>query len=259
MNECIIYWIVIGCLSSSALYSVVNHFIQIRNSESAEKTNIHWCDLINTICTYGTYITMYANRWFAQIYKELYYQYDYFFAEFLFLLIILFIWIITDIPSSILYILTNKKSWVATKNMLCDMLWKLPYTLLFGGYIILVYNGLIWAMIPAVVAIMVVGIIIWERVANKNNVLPVKMLFWFFIISIIMIGWALLVYSLSDSDILSIAMDIYYPMSYVANLLSVVFISLPLIDIIQPLYKKFEPQLYVSLEQDEVDEPHERY
>ena len=35
MNEIVVYWIVLGCLAFSAVYSIVEDFILIRKSDSA--------------------------------------------------------------------------------------------------------------------------------------------------------------------------------------------------------------------------------
>lgn len=252
MNEIGIYGIVISCLSFSAVYSIVNCFILIRKNNSVEKSNDLWCGLINTVCVYGTFITLYANRYFAQIYDYIYDQYDLFTSECVFLLIIMLVWIVAGVPSAVLSIVTNQKPLIALKGELYDIVWKLLSVFLFGGYILLVVNGPIWAMLPAALAILVVTVIILKGVIGYKKVITVKLLLWFAAISTTFMGLAFIAYYLTDSYILSSAMDIY-PVSIVANLLSVIFVSLPLIDIIEPLYKRYEPQWYIPMINEEID------
>ena len=57
MNEIVVYWIVLGCLAFSAIYSIVEDFILIRKSDSTEKSNRLWCGLGNDLCVYGAFIT----------------------------------------------------------------------------------------------------------------------------------------------------------------------------------------------------------
>lgn len=66
MNEIVIYWIVLGCLAFSAVYSIVEDFILIRNSTSAEMSNRLWSGLVKDICVYGTFITLYATEYSAK-------------------------------------------------------------------------------------------------------------------------------------------------------------------------------------------------
>lgn len=73
MNEIVVYWIVLGCLAFSAVYSIVEDFILIRKSDSAEKSNKLWCGLVNDICAYGTFISLYVTKYFVEIYEYLYY------------------------------------------------------------------------------------------------------------------------------------------------------------------------------------------
>lgn len=53
--------------------------------------------------------------------------------------------------------------------------------------------------------------------------------------------------------IYSAAVDIS-PASYAANLLSLIFVSLPLIRLAELLYKKFKLQLYVTMVKEEIEE-----
>ena len=162
MNEIVVYWIVLGCLAFSAVYSIVEDFILIRKSDSAEKSNRLWCGLVNDICVYGAFITLYATKCFAEIYGYLYGQYLFFISELLFILIILLIWIAARIPSDLLNIITSPKPISTTKEKLKDILLQIPLVLPFGGYIMFVVVGPIWAMIPAVLAVLVVIVIILD-------------------------------------------------------------------------------------------------
>ena len=83
MSEFVVYWIVLGCLAISAVYSIVEDFILIRKSDSAERSNRLWCELVNDICVYGIFISLYATRCFVEIYEYLYYgQHLHFMSEF---------------------------------------------------------------------------------------------------------------------------------------------------------------------------------
>ena len=98
MNEIVVYWIVLGCLAFSAIYSIVEDFILIRKNTCAEMSNRLWSGLVKDICVYGTFIILYAAKYFVNIYVFLYYrQRLHFMSEFIFILIILSIWIAAGI------------------------------------------------------------------------------------------------------------------------------------------------------------------
>lgn len=253
MNEIVVYWIVLGCLAISAVYSIVEDFILIRKSDSAEKSNRLWCGLVNDICIHGAFITLYATRYFVEIYEYLYYgQRLHFMSEFIFILIILLIWIATRIPSDLLNIITSPKPMSTMKEKLKDMLLQIPLILPFGGYIMLVVAGPIWAMIPAVFAVLVVIVIMLDSAYKYRNIITVKLILWVSVVSITLLGIGLIAYDLTSGYIFSAAMDIY-PASYAANLLSLIFVSLPLIRIAEPLYKKYEPQLYIPMVKEDIE------
>ena len=254
MNEVIVYWIVLGCLAFSAIYSIVEDFILIRKSTCAEVSNRLWSGLVKDICVYGTFITLYAARYFVDIYEFLYYgQRLHFMSEFIFILIILSIWIAAGIPSALLNIITSPKSLAAMKEELKNILLQIPLALLLGGYILLVSGGPVWASIPAVFAILCVCVVMLDSACKYKKIITVKLMLWVSAVSIMLLGLGLIVYDLTSGYILSAAMDIY-PTSYAASLLSVIFMSLPLVKIVIPFYKKYEPQLYVPMVKDEIDE-----
>ena len=254
MNGIVVYWIVLGCLAFSAVYSIVEDFILIRKSDSAEKSNRLWCGLVNDICVYGTFISLYATKYFVEIYEYLYYgQRLHFMTEFIFILIILLIWIVAGIPSDMLNIITSPKPMSTMKEKLKDMLLQIPLILPFGGYIMLVVAGPIWAMIPAVFAVLVVIVIMLDSTYKYRNIITVKLILWVSAVSITLLGIGLIAYDLTSGYIFSAAMDIY-PASYAANLLSLIFVSLPLIRAAEPFYKKYEPQLYVPMVKEEIEE-----
>ncbi len=255
MNEIVVYWIVLGCLAISAIYSIVEDFILIRKSDSAEKSNRLWCGLVNDICVYGIFISLYATKCFGGIYEYLYYYYGqhlHFMSEFIFILIILLIWIVAGIPSDLLNIITSQKSLVTIKEKLEDMLLQIPLVLLFGGYIILVAAGIIWALIPAVFAVLAVIVIMLDCAYKYRNIITVKLILWVSVVSITLLGIGLIAYDLTSGYIFSAAMDIY-PASYAANLLSLIYVSLPLIRIAEPFYKKYEPQLYIPMVKEDIE------
>ena len=256
MNEIVVYWIVLGCLAFSAVYSIVEDFILIRKSDSAEKSNKLWCGLVNDICVYGTFISLYATKYFVEIYEYLYYgQRLHFMSEFIFILIILLIWITARIPSDLLNIITSPKPMITMKERLKGLLLQVPLILLFGGYILLVSQGTIWALVPAVFAVLVVIIIIiimLDSAYKYRNIITVKLILWVSVVSITLLGIGLIAYDLTSGYIFSAAMDIY-PASYAANLLSLIFVSSPLIRIAEPFYKKYEPQLYIPMVKEDIE------
>ena len=254
MNEIVVYWIVLGCLAFAAIYSIVEDFILIRKSDSTEKSNRLWCGLVNDLCVYGAFITLYATRYFVEIYEYLYYgQHLHFMSEFIFILIILLIWIAARIPSDMLNVITSLKTISTMKETLKDILLQIPLVLLFGGYILLVSKGTIWALIPTVFAVLVVIVIMLDSAYKYRNIITVKLILWVSVVSITLLGLGLIAYDLTSGYIFSAAMDIY-PASYAANLLSLIFVSLPLIRIAEPFYKKYEPQLYVPMVKEEIEE-----
>lgn len=253
MNEIVVYWIVLGCMAFSAIYSIVEDFILIRKSDSTEKSNRLWCGLVNDLCVYGVFITLYATRYFVEIYEYLYYgQHLRFTSEFVFILIILLIWITARIPSDLLNVITSLKPMSTMKEKLKDMLLQIPLVLLFGGYIILVAAGIIWALIPAVFAVLAVIVIMLDNAYKYRNIITVKLILWVSVVSITLLGLGLIAYDLTSGYIFSAAMDIY-PASYAANLLSLIFVALPLIRIAMPFYKKYEPQLYIPMVKEDIE------
>lgn len=253
MNEIVVYWIVLGCLTFSAIYSIVEDFILIRKSDSAKELNKLWCGLVNDICVYGTFISLYATRYFVEIYEYLYYgQRLHFMSEFIFILIILLIWIAVRIPSDLLNIITSPKPMSTMKERLKGMLLQVPLILLFGGYILLVSQGTIWALIPAVFAVLAVIVIMLDNAYKYRNIITVKLILWVSVVSTTLLGIGLIAYDLTSRYIFSAAMDIY-PASYAANLLSLIFVSLPVIRIAEPLYKKYEPQLYIPMVKEDIE------
>ncbi|MFQ9171845.1 MAG: hypothetical protein ACLS71_17010 [Parabacteroides distasonis] len=253
MNEIVVYWIVLGCLAFSAVYSIVEDFILIRKSDSTEKSNRLWCGLVNDICVYGIFISLYATRYFVEIYEYIYYGHHLrFMSEFIFILIILLIWIAARIPFDLLNVITSPKSMSTMKEKLKDMLLQIPLVLLFGGYIILVAAGIIWALIPAVFAVLAVIVIMLDNAYKYRNIITVKLILWVSVVSITLLGIGLIAYDLTSGYIFSAAMDIY-PASYAANLLSLIFVALPLIRIAEPFYKKYEPQLYIPMVKEDIE------
>ena len=253
MNEIVVYWIVLGCLALSAVYSIVEDFILIRKSDSIEKSNRLWCGLVNDLCVYGAFITLYATRYLVEIYEYLYYgQHLRFTSEFVFILIILLIWITARIPSDLLNIITSPKPMRTMKERLKGMLLQVPLALLFGGYIMLVVAGPIWALIPAVFAVLVVIVIMLDSAYKYRNIITVKLTLWVSVVSITLLGLGLIAYDLTSGYIFSAAMDIY-PASYAANLLSLIFVSFPLIRFAEPFYKKYEPQLYIPMVKEDIE------
>ncbi len=255
MDEIVVYWIVLGCLAISAVYSIVEDFILIRKSDSAEKSNRLWCGLVNDICIHGAFITLYATKCFGEIYEYLYCyygQYLRFMSEFIFILIILLIWIAARIPSDMLNIITSPKPMSTMKEKLKDMLLQIPLILPFGGYIMFVVVGPIWAMIPAVFAVLVVIGIMLDSTYKYRNIITVKLILWVSASSITLLGLGLIAYYLTSGYIFSAAMDIC-PASYAANLLSLIFVSLPLIRAAEPFYEKYEPQLYIPMGKEDIE------
>ena len=253
MNEIVVYWIVLGCLAFSAVHSIVEDFILIRKSDCAEKSNRLWCGLVNDICVYGIFISLYATRYFVEIYEYIYYGHHLrFVSEFIFILIILLIWIAARIPSDLLNVITSPKSMSTMTEKLKDMLLQIPLVLLFGGYIILVAAGIIWALIPAVFAVLAVIVIMLDNAYKYRNIITVKLILWVSVVSITLLGIGLIAYDLTSGYIFSAAMDIY-PASYAANLLSLIFVALPLIRIAEPFYKKYEPQLYIPMVKEDIE------
>lgn len=253
MSEFVVYWIVLGCLAISAVYSIVEDFILIRKSDSAERSNRLWCELVNDICVYGIFISLYATRCFVEIYEYLYYgQHLHFMSEFIFILIILLIWIAARIPSDLLNVITSPKPMSTMKEKLKDMLLQIPLALLFGGYIILVAAGIIWALIPAVFAVLVVIGIMFDSAYKYRNIITVKLILWVSAVSITLLGIGWIAYDLTCGYIFSAAMDIY-PASYAANLLSLIFVSLPLIRVAEPFYEKYETQLYIPMGKEDIE------
>lgn len=253
MNEIVVYWIVLGCLAFSAVYSIVEDFILIRKSDSAEKSNKLWCGLVNDICVYGTFISLYATKYFVEIYEYLYYgQRLHFMSEFIFILIILLIWIAAGIPSDLLNVITSPSPMSTMKEKLKDMLLQIPLVLLFGGYVILVSAGTIWALVPALFAVVAVIVAMLDSAYKYRNIITVKLILWVSAVSITLIGIGWIAYNLTSGYIFSAAMDIY-PASYAANLLSLIFVSLPLIRIAEPFYKKYEPQLYIPMVKEDIE------
>lgn len=251
MNEIVVYWIVLGCLAFSAVYSIVEDFILIRKSDSAEKSNRLWCGLVNDICIYGAFITLYATKCFGEIYYY-YGQYLRFMSEFIFILIILLIWIAARIPSDLLNIITSPKPMSTMKEKLKDMLLQIPLILPFGGYIMFVVVGPIWAMIPAALAVLIVIGIMLDSAYKYRNIITVKLILWVSASSITLLGLGLIAYYLTSGYIFSAAMDIC-PASYAANLLSLIFVSLPLIRAAEPFYEKYEPQLYIPMGKEDIE------
>lgn len=253
MNEIVVYWIVLGCLAFSAVYSIVEDFILIRKSDSTEKSNRLWCGLVNDICVYGIFISLYATRYFVEIYEYIYYGHHLrFMSELIFILIILLIWIAARIPSDLLNVITSPKPMSTMKEKLKDMLLQIPLVLLFGGYIILVAAGIIWALIPAVFAVLAVIVIMLDSAYKYRNIITVKLILWVSVVSITLLGIGLIAYDLTSGYIFSAAMDIY-PASYAANLLSLIFVALPLVRIAEPFYKKYEPQLYIPMVKEDIE------
>lgn len=57
-----------------------------------------------------------------------------------------------------------------------DMLLQIPLVLLFGGYILLVSKGVIWTMIPAVFAVLVVIVAMLDSAYKYRNIITVKLI-----------------------------------------------------------------------------------
>ena len=108
-------------------------------------------------------------------------------------------------------------------------------------------------MIPAVFAVLVVIGIMLDSAYKYRNIITVKLILWVSASSITLLGLGLIAYYLTSGYIFSAAMDIC-PASYAANLLSLIFVSLPLIRAAEPFYEKYEPQLYIPMVKEEIEE-----
>lgn len=149
----------------------------IRKSASTEKSNRLWFGLVNDICVTRIFISLYAIMYFVEIYEYFYYwQHLRFMSEFIFILIILLIWIAARIPSNLLNIITSPKLMDTVIEKLKDMLLQIPLVLLFGGYILLVSKGVIWTMIPAVFAVLVVIVAMLDSAYKYRNIITVKLI-----------------------------------------------------------------------------------
>lgn len=77
------------------------------------------------------------------------------------------------------------------KEKLKDMLLQIPLILPFGGYIMFVVVGPIWAMIPAALAVLIVIGIMLDSAYKYRNIISVKLILWVSASSIMLLGLGL--------------------------------------------------------------------
>lgn len=149
----------------------------IRKSASTEKIKPVVVWIGERYMCHEIFISLYAIMYFVEIYEYFYYwQHLRFMSEFIFILIILLIWIAARIPSNLLNIITSPKLMDTVIEKLKDMLLQIPLVLLFGGYILLVSKGVIWTMIPAVFAVLVVIVAMLDSAYKYRNIITVKLI-----------------------------------------------------------------------------------
>lgn len=122
-----------------------------------------------------------------------------------------------------------------------------------GRYVITVVAGPILALIPEILGVLVIIVIMLDSVYKYRNIITVKLILWVSAVFITLLWLGLIAYDLTSGYIFSAAMDIY-PASYAANLLSLIFVSLPLIRLTELFYKKYKSQLYVIMVKEEIEE-----
>ena len=155
MGSGIVFWIVCGCLIFSLCESLWRSFRAIRNSETKQDVSDRWCELIDNVFVYSTFIALYATESFGYIYD---YVYEYFYwhlgwhhfvwSEGAFILVVIIIWILASLPASILRVITSSGRAKEVFKEECSELYRLVLVPFGIGYMFLIEARPIWALIP---------------------------------------------------------------------------------------------------------------
>lgn len=258
MNSYIVFWIVCGCLIFSFCRSLWCSFRAIREEETKQDVNDRWCDLINNVFVYSTFITLYATESFGYIYD---YVYEYFYwhlgwhhfiwSEGAFLLAVILIWIVVSLPASILRVITSPsrtKEVIKEESSGLYVLFLVPFAI---GYMFLVEAGPIWALIPFFLGLIALVASVVE--ANEfRHMITWRVMLWTSIQAILVLGIGIMAKELMSSWQLSEAMGLY-DYSYAANLISIVIIGSVIVGSLFTADEYFKPNLYLPMSPSDIE------
>lgn len=251
MDKDVVYWIIIGCLVISMIEWLCKELYAIRKSDTKQVLNNQWCNVIDTIFVHSTFIALYATGTLGVIYNHAsnYISWGlgwshFIWAESGFLLIVILIFRVASLPTSLLRIITNTDNLKGVVRK-CPAFFLSVLASFFlvacgVGYIFLIEAGRVWSLIPFVVVIVS---IIDENFGHAE--LARKTILWFIIQSVAIAGMGFIAYELMRCWALSESMGIDN-FSYAVNLVLIVVIFNISVDCIAAILDRFSPTTPIS-------------
>lgn len=265
MESCIVFWIVCGCLIFSLCESLWWNFRAIRKSKIKQEINDGWCDLINNVFVYSTFIALYSTESFGYIYD---YVYEFFnwhlewnhfiWSEGAFLSVVILIWIIASLPASILRAITVPDR---TKEVLKEKCFELYIFALVPcgiGYMLLIETESIWSLLPFFLGLIPLVASIIEANNNFRYMITWRVMLWTSLQAIVVLGVGLTLKELMHCRQFSEAMGVYRD-SYAANLISIVIICSIAFDFLFTVDKYFRPNLYLPMSPSDIEDWKEKH
>ena len=259
MNSCVIFWIICGCLIFSLCQSLWRSFFAIRKRETYNDVIDSWCNVIDAVIVYSTFIALYATGYLGNIYNRIHeffiWEFDWFhfvLSEGSFLLVFILIWIAASLPASILRVITNSGRTKEVVKEECSSLYRLALAPMGIGYMFLINEGTVWALIPFFIGLIVV--ILTTIAANEfRHLITWRVMLWTSIQVIVVLGIGIISKELMSSIQLSDAMGAYDP-SYAVNLISIVIIGNVVVEFLFAADECLKPKLYLPMSPSDIEE-----
>lgn len=244
-----VYWITLLCMVVYYVSSISQTLCHVRKANNVR--SIRYCTstvLLDTM-RFAIFFTMYFNESFGAIYYHLYYGMDLFvYAEFVFVPIVVSLYFAPELIYNVINGFTNKNS---LKRILINMVKTICCAaggvILVIVYLYMVYTDrLLWGMLPFCVAYLAVTVDAISGPVKDMKLITPKALIWLTVQGIVLIGLGLMCFGLTRDSLFGYAMGLNLD-SPAANLLGIIILALPLIDLLIYLEKRFRPHLVIEM------------
>ncbi len=245
-----LYWVTLLCLVVYYLSSISETFCYVRKAKNVR--TIRYCSssiLLDTM-RFAIFFILYFYEGFGAIYDRLYYglNLSFIYAELVFVLIVVSLYFA---PEFVYYIIngfannhSRKRILINMKNTVYSIV---GVVILVIMYLVILYaDKLIWGMLPFGFALLVVAVDAISGPVRDMKLIAPKALIWLAVQGVVIIGIGLLFFEIAHNSVFSNVMGVRIN-SIAANLLGILMLALPLIDVLAYLEKKFRPQLVIEM------------
>ena len=248
-----LYWITLVCMVVYYLSSISQTFCYVRKAKNVRTIRNCSSSILLDTMRFATFFFLYFYEGFGAIYNHLYYGLDllFIYAELIFVVIVVSLYFAPELLYHMINGFANKHSrkriLINMKNTVYSVV---GVVILVIMYLILLYaDKLIWGMLPFGFALLVVAVDAISGPVRDMKLITPKALIWLAVQGVVIIGMGLLVFEIAHNPVLSNVMGVRNN-SIAANLLGILILALPLIDVLAYLEKKFRPHLVIEMKQE---------